>query len=110
LYSLGRRDRQVKVRGFRIELGEVEAAICALPGVALAVCKVEHSPSGHQILVGYFLPEREAEVDTETLRRHAAALLPAHMRPQQYTRLDGLPLGPNHKLDAAALDRIGVVK
>ncbi|MEW1646160.1 non-ribosomal peptide synthase/polyketide synthase [Streptomyces sp. NPDC091219] len=96
---LGRTDDQVKVRGFRVEPGEIQAALTTHPSVAHAVVVVRE-----QRLVAYLVPAGDTgAVDTEAVRAHTAAALPAHMVPAVLVTLDALPLTPNGKLDRAAL-------
>ncbi|WP_214318590.1 non-ribosomal peptide synthetase [Nonomuraea sediminis] len=88
LEYLGRTDQQVKIRGMRVEPGEIEAALRAQPGVRdAAVTAHEHS------LVGYVVG------DVPDLRD----VLPDHMIPRRWVRLDALPLTRSGKLDRAAL-------
>ncbi|MFJ2161022.1 non-ribosomal peptide synthase/polyketide synthase [Streptomyces sp. NPDC087856] len=96
---LGRTDDQVKVRGFRVEPGEIQGVLTTHPAVAHAVVVVRE-----QRLVAYVVPAGDTgAVDTESIRAHAAAVLPAHMVPAVFVTLDALPLTPNGKLDRAAL-------
>nr|APD71690.1 non-ribosomal peptide synthetase 2 [Streptomyces sp.] len=108
LHYLGRHDRQVKLRGFRIELGEVEAAIQSFPGVRSAVCAVEDTRSGYQILVAYIVEsDAGAPVEPAALRGCLTERLPSHLVPQRLRKIPALPLGPNGKIDMAALtDRL----
>jgi amino acid adenylation domain-containing protein len=93
LEFLGRADDQVKIRGFRVEPGEVAAVLNDHPSVGQAVV-VERAGS----LVAYLVSG-----DPDELRRHAQNVLPDHMVPAAFVRLDALPLTPNGKLDHAAL-------
>ncbi len=96
---LGRTDDQVKVRGFRVEPGEIEGVLSTHPSVAHAVVVVRE-----QRLVAYVVPAGDTgRADTESIRAHTAAVLPAHMVPAVFVTLDALPLTPNGKLDRAAL-------
>ncbi|WP_033400775.1 condensation domain-containing protein [Actinokineospora enzanensis] len=87
---LGRSDDQVKVRGFRVELGEIEAV---LSEIAPAVVIVRDSR-----LIAYVTGS-----DSDTVRAHAASLLPEHMVPAAVVVLDVFPTLPNGKIDRAAL-------
>ncbi|WP_420312375.1 non-ribosomal peptide synthase/polyketide synthase [Streptomyces sp. YS-B37] len=96
---LGRTDDQVKVRGFRVEPGEIQGVLTTHPAVAQAVVVV-----WEQRLVAYVVPAGDTgTADTESIRAHTAAALPAHMVPAVFVTLDALPLTPNGKLDRAAL-------
>lgn len=95
----GRRDFQVKIRGLRIELGEVEAALREATGLddwlvlaaddALLACVKSEAPAP----------------STAELRRLLAGRLPEYMLPQRVVAVTAWPLGPNGKVDRAALAR-----
>lgn len=98
LWHLGRADRQVKVRGFRIEPGEIEACLLEVPGVRSAAVEVEQSN-----LAAYYVAA--APLDGQVLQRALARRLPRHMVPTTFVALQAMPVGPNGKLDRAALQR-----
>ena len=99
LSFVGRTDDQVKVRGFRIELGEVETVLTRYPGINQAVATVREDRPGDRRLVGYVT----GTANPDTLRAHAAKLLPDYMIPAAFVILDRLPLTPNGKIDKSAL-------
>ena len=99
---LGRLDEQVKIRGFRVEPGEIEAVLARAPGVRQAAVVARDLPSGDRRLAGCVVAG-DPELDVETLRRHLAAELPAHLVPAELFALAALPLSPNGKVDRAAL-------
>jgi amino acid adenylation domain-containing protein len=104
LFVVGRSDQQVKVRGFRIELGEVEACLSTQPAVEQVVCSVRRDVPTNPELVAYFtLRSGSAEPTVADLRAHCGAVLPSHMIPSKFRRLDALPRTPNGKVDRAAL-------
>ena len=103
LEFFGRNDHQVKIRGFRIELGEIEARLAEQAGVREAVV-VALEEEGEKRLVAYYVPEETAtEISTEVLRSGLSGVLPEHMVPAAYVKLERLPLTPNGKLDRKAL-------
>ena len=107
---LGRVDDQVKIRGFRVEPGEVEAALEAHPDVARAVVAARED-DGVRRLVGYVtlaaglapgaaLPPLDPPV---SLRAYLAERLPSYLVPAAVVVLEAFPVGPNSKVDRAAL-------
>ncbi len=103
LEYLGRNDFQVKIRGFRVELGEIEARLATCPGVRDAVVVAASDAHGDPRLVGYYIAEPGTAPSPEGLRAALAAVLPGHMVPAAYVRVDAWPLTANGKLDRAAL-------
>ncbi|WP_112264135.1 non-ribosomal peptide synthase/polyketide synthase [Lentzea terrae] len=96
LEYLGRADQQVKIRGFRIELGEIEAVLHPAVDQVAVVAK-------DQRLIAYVV----GDAPVDELRSLAAAVLPEHMVPSAFVRLDCLPLNNNGKLDVRALPEPG---
>jgi amino acid adenylation domain-containing protein len=95
---LGRVDQQVKIRGYRIECGEIESALNSLPSVQTsAVIVRDHA--GHRSLTAYLVPEAGATLRHEELRQGLRLLLPEYMVPEQFVRLEQLPLSDNGKID-----------
>ncbi len=114
LVHLGRIDDQLKVRGFRIEPYEVEACLTTHPSVDCAVVTAEDCGDGDVRLVAYLQAASDQptfDAATRQLRddlmRHAAALLPAHLRPWDHRLVDRIPLTPQGKADRAAFLRPG---
>ncbi|MBW8480960.1 non-ribosomal peptide synthetase [Actinomadura parmotrematis] len=103
LVYLGRTDHQVKLRGLRIEPGEIEAALRALPEVADAAVLVRHDRPGSGRLTAYVVAAGEGGADTGALRTALAAVLPAHMIPDDFVGLPEFPLTSSGKLDRKAL-------
>jgi nonribosomal peptide synthetase DhbF len=102
---IGRIDGQVKIRGFRVEPAEVEAALARHPAVARVAVVAANDHQGEKQLVAYVVPRpsRAGDPIEATLRAHASAILPGHMRPSGFVVMSTLPLTQNGKLDAAAL-------
>jgi aryl carrier-like protein len=101
---LGRNDGQMKVRGFRIEPGEIETRMRELAGVREAVVMAREDTPGDQRLVAYWVGD---EADPAALRAWLAGVLPEHMVPSAYVRMERLPLTPSGKLDRLALPAPG---
>ena len=98
----GRVDHQIKLRGFRIEPGEIEAVLRSDQRVAEAVILL-HNDGGRSSLVAYVVPREGESLSVTELRRAAMTALPDYMVPQTIMIIDRLPMGPNSKLDRAAL-------
>ncbi|MEU3457362.1 amino acid adenylation domain-containing protein [Micromonospora sp. NPDC006766] len=99
---LGRTDDQVKIRGHRIELGEIDARLLDHPGVA-AAATVLRPDADEPRLVAYVVAATGTAPEPAELRRHLALSLPQAVLPTDFVALDRLPLGPNGKVDRAAL-------
>ncbi|MFI6822836.1 amino acid adenylation domain-containing protein [Micromonospora sp. NPDC050187] len=101
---LGRADDQVKIRGHRVELGEITARLLEHPTVAESVVLLHDPVDADPRLVAYLVPRPEADApDPADLRGHLALTLPPVMLPTDWVLLDRLPIGPNGKVDRAAL-------
>jgi amino acid adenylation domain-containing protein len=99
---LGRVDQQVKIRGYRIECGEIEAALNGLdPVETSAVIVRDHA--GHPSLTAYLVPNAGATLSHEELRESLRSILPEYMVPEQFVRLEQLPLSDNGKIDRRKL-------
>ncbi|WP_374309427.1 amino acid adenylation domain-containing protein [Methylocella sp.] len=97
---IGRRDDQVKIRGHRVELREVAQTLRSLPGVDAAEVIFERAQSGRERLVAYVVaPAAEASA----IEAQARAMLPAHMVPAAFVKLERMPVTANGKLDRARL-------
>jgi amino acid adenylation domain-containing protein len=101
---LGRMDTQVKVRGFRIELGEIETQLSAHPQVEDSI--VIAAGDTDKRLVAFYVAS--SEIQTEALRTHLQASLPAYMVPSAFVPVDRIPLTPSGKADRRALERMDV--
>ncbi|GMA39063.1 amino acid adenylation protein [Mobilicoccus caccae] len=101
----GRADDQVKVGGRRIELGEIDAALAALPNVAMGAVAVREPAPGVKVLVGYLLPEDPEAYGEEQVADARARLeesLPAAMVPRLHV-VDTMPTRTSGKVDRDAL-------
>ena len=97
----GRADDQVKIRGHRVELAEVAAVLASHPEVAEAAA-IARELAGELAVVAYAVPQR-AGVRAAALAEHLRRRLPEHACPAAIVPVPRLPLGPNGKLDRAAL-------
>jgi len=97
----GRDDAMIKTNGNRVSPTEIEeAALASGAMVEAAAFGLPDDQLGQAIvLVGV----ARGDAPEERLRAHFAAELPAFMRPVRIVLTDRFPLGPNGKLDRAAL-------
>jgi len=77
----------------------------AHPGVAAAAIVARDDGPGPRRLVAYVVPTRTAAATMREVEDHVRALLPEHLVPGAFVRLDALPLTRHGKLDRAALPR-----
>lgn len=89
----GRRDDQVQINGVRVELGEIESALNAHPDVGGVVTAVRENRI-HAWVVG---------LDGQDAAQWLLDRLPLSMQPAVITRIDGIPLTGNGKVDLDAL-------
>ncbi|MFC0104749.1 non-ribosomal peptide synthetase [Kibdelosporangium aridum] len=99
LQHLGRIDSQVKIRGFRIELDEIRAVLLEDPDVT-SVAVVVRGDGASARIDAYVCP---ASLDTASVRKRAASVLPSYMVPATVTALAAFPLTTNGKLDQSRL-------
>ncbi len=102
LFFLGRADDQVKLRGYRIELGEVRHALEQRDGILTAAVMVREDQPGNRRLVAYLVTE-DGRLDASQLRTELESILPDHMVPALFVRLDALPMTVGGKTDYDAL-------
>jgi amino acid adenylation domain-containing protein len=105
LVFVGRADLQVKIRGHRIELEDVEAGLSRHPDIQLCAAALRGGA-----LAVWFVPTPGRNPTLEELRRHAARVLPPHMIPALFRRVERLPLTSNGKIDHQALERTPAVE
>jgi yersiniabactin nonribosomal peptide synthetase len=70
-----------------------------------------HQPAGSSstVLLRARRPAASVDIDTTAVRAHAAGALPEHMLPDRIEVVAWLPLGPNGKLDRAAVVRLASI-
>lgn len=103
LHYLGRDDQQIKLSGHRLELGQIEAALMQVPQVVNAVVAVQAEPAR---LIAWLQLDGESAT-AQQLDRQVAQSLPAHVRIDEYRRLDVWPRTPSGKIDRKALPALG---
>ncbi len=105
---LGRIDHQVKIRGFRVELGEIEAVLARHQAVRECAV-VGREVAGDTQLMGYVIPNETVSPGFDKLepilRRYLEDVLPEHMIPTRFIKLNVMPLTPSGKLDRKALPK-----
>jgi amino acid adenylation domain-containing protein len=119
LEYLGRMDRQVQVRGLRVEPGEVEAVLEAESSVAQAAV-VAQTEDGDTRLVGYVVPEAEADATAEGEETTSAAVNPGDLKtavaerlarakvPERIFVIEDMPLTESGKVDYDGLPDLPV--
>ncbi len=103
LLYLGRYDDQVKIRGFRIDPQEIEEALLTHSTIQQCLVTVISEEKSAQ-LVCYFVPSDKNE-DAESLRHPLRKILPDHLIPTYFIRLQSFPLTRVGKIDRQALPR-----
>jgi aspartate racemase len=98
-----RRDRQLKIRGHRIEPGEIEAALCRIPGVAIASVQCDDDAVRGRSLVAFIVPSAGAALHSAGVLGAVSNDLPAYMVPDRVLIREALPTTAHGKVDAAAL-------
>ncbi len=100
---MNRVDFQVKIRGFRIELGEIESIITLFGGIKENVVIVRNDHSGEKMLVAYYVPEKDNNVNLQDLRLFLKLKLPEYMVPSVFVEMEQFPLTSTQKVDRKAL-------
>jgi len=99
----GRDDSIIKVSGNRLSPNEIEEAALASGAVREALALgVPDDKLGQAVML---IAVANGEDAAARLRAYFTAELPAYMHPREIVWRDQLPLGPNGKLDRAALVR-----
>ncbi|MBO4902994.1 MAG: amino acid adenylation domain-containing protein [Lachnospiraceae bacterium] len=96
LVFLSRKDSQIKHMGHRIELGEIETALGAVDGIKRACCFYDHKK---QKIVSVF----EGDTNQEEVIAHLKNRLPVYMIPNQFIKVEEMPVNLNGKIDRVLL-------
>jgi len=91
-----RKDFQIKHNGHRIELGEIDAAINAVEGIVRTCCIYD---AENKKIIGFF----EGESDKAKITHTLLAKLPKFMIPQEFVRVEAMPVTKNGKIDRKLL-------
>jgi non-ribosomal peptide synthetase component F/2-polyprenyl-3-methyl-5-hydroxy-6-metoxy-1,4-benzoquinol methylase/aryl carrier-like protein len=98
----GRHDLQVTLRGFRVEIGEIEARLMEHAEVKAAAVVVREEQTEKR-LIAYYTSAENAEITGDILRAYLSEILPVHMVPDVYVRLENMPLTAKGKADRKEL-------
>lgn len=98
---LGREDFQVKVQGYRIELEEIEFALRAIPEIKQAVVQVLGDKQEAKKIIAFFISS--SVIDIESIKLSLQKKLPFYMIPNNFIKVDSLPLTANGKVDLKKL-------
>ncbi|NOQ27508.1 MAG: amino acid adenylation domain-containing protein, partial [Bacteroidales bacterium] len=100
---IGRKDFQIKIRGNRVELGEVEGLLDRFPGISKSIVKYFKQAEGDGELVSYYVPNDEAHIEKEELKKYIELQVPSYMVPMYYIQLEEFPYTLTGKIDRKAL-------
>lgn len=92
-----RKDFQIKHMGNRIELGEIEVALSAMDGINSCCCL--YKATEDKIIAVYV-----GNADESDIRIRMSEKVPRYMRPDEYIKLQGMPLNSNGKIDRVKLN------
>jgi amino acid adenylation domain-containing protein len=102
LEFFGRIDGQVKIRGIRIETAEIEVVLSQSPEVRSCAVVAQRHPVRGLELVAYVVPAGDGFSPT-AFKQRLGSVLPDYMVPNQWVRLQTLPVTTNGKLDRKKL-------
>ena len=106
-YYLGRADNQLKISGYRVEIEDIEKNLAKLDNILQAAVIPVWEDEKVQYLAAFILPERDDGLTplkrAITIKKQAAALLPAYMIPRKFIAMDAFPLNINGKIDKKEL-------
>jgi acyl carrier protein len=102
---VGRTDGQIKIRGYRVETAEIEAVLLSHPDIADAVVigRADKHAQGEQRLIAYFVAKQDRPGLVASLRAQLRLVLPDHMWPSAFVRMERLPQADNGKVARRAL-------
>jgi amino acid adenylation domain-containing protein len=111
LEYLGRIDHQVKIRGYRIEPGGIENLLVKKDNIKEAVVMVKKNNQNEKYLCAYIVFNHTAgdpgTLRVDDLKDFLLRELPVYMIPNQFVKIDAIPLTPSGKIDRKALMTMG---
>jgi amino acid adenylation domain-containing protein len=103
---LRRKDDQIKIRGYRMEPLEIETALMGIPNIQASVVVPYESESIEKRLLAYVQFKSDgSEVLLSQIIEGLRKVLPDHMIPSLFVRIDKIPLTPNGKIDRNSLPK-----
>lgn len=102
---LGRTDTQIKLRGFRIELEELESYLCKVEGIDQAAVVLMDTTANGEFLVCFFTAGPLFKTEIENIRSYFESFVPVYMIPEEFIRVDEMPLTINGKIDRSILKK-----
>ncbi len=107
LQYIGRNNTQIKIRGFRVELGEIENVLESYSDITQA-CVVTKEKSTGIVLNAYFVTDKDqTQAFVDKLRKFMSENVPNYMIPNEFYKVDTMPLTPNGKIDRKSLLQLG---
>jgi len=91
-----RNDNMIKRMGHRIELGEIEIAACSLDDKMQCACIFDKEKE--HIIMCYV-----GDMEALEIRKQLKGLIPQHMIPNKFIKLENLPFNQNNKIDRKKL-------
>jgi amino acid adenylation domain-containing protein len=96
----GRLDDQIKLRGYRIEPAEIVAGLLRHPHIKVAAVTTAGEGAAKHLVAYLVLTQ---ELSAPEIRSHLGTQLPSYMVPDDFVRLEKLPVTPHGKIDFSAL-------
>lgn len=96
LLYVGRKDNQIKHMGNRIELGEIESNILLLQEVQICACILDVV---RDRIICYY----EGTIGIDEIKNYCKSKLPQYMIPNNFVKVDAIPLNANGKIDRRKL-------
>jgi amino acid adenylation domain-containing protein len=106
LIYLGRQDTQVSLKGFRIELTEIECSLDSHSHIKRSVVSLEKEEDRPHELIAHLVLEDNTYIAPFELRQYLLDLLPLHMIPTKFFKVNQIPLTINGKIDYAILKNL----